>query len=95
MDTLLPAVLAHPPRWVAERAFATLLEHDLKLWNMPPSEDRLFVMRHLLERKDQILAVQPFLAFLQTLHPLDVDRTQDVFLPFLQRMGLVAMDGDG
>lgn len=93
VDTLLPAVLAHPPRWVAERAFATLLEHDLKLWNMPPSEDRLFVMRHLLERKNQILAVQPFLAFLQTLHPLDVDRTQDVFLPFLQRMGLVAMDG--
>jgi len=92
VDTLLPAVLAHPPRWVAERAFATLLEHDLKLWNMPPSEDRLFVMRHLLERKNQILAVQPFLAFLQTLHPLDAERTQDVFLPFLQRMGLVAMD---
>ncbi len=92
VDTLLPAVLAHPPRWVAERAFATLLEHDLKLWNMPPAEDRLFVMRHLLERKDQILAVQPFLAFLQTLHPLDALRTQGVFLPFLQRMGLVAMD---
>ena len=92
VDTLLPAVLAHPPRWVAERAFATLLEHDLKLWNMPPSEDRLFVLRHLLERKDQILAVQPFLAFLQTLHPLDALRTQEVFLPFLQRMGLVAMD---
>ncbi len=92
VDTLLPAVLAHPPRWVAERAFATLLEHDLKLWNMPPSEDRLFVMRHLLERKGQILAVQPFLGFLQTLHPLDIARTQEVFLPFLQRMGLVAMD---
>lgn len=92
VDTLLPAVLTHPPRWVAERAFATLLEHDLKLWNMPPSEDRLFVMRHLLERKDQILAVQPFLAFLQTLHPIDTARTRDIFLPFLQRMGLVAMD---
>ena len=95
VDTLLPAVVSHAPRWVAERAFATLLEHDLKLWNMPPSEDRLFVMRHLLERKGQVLAVQPFLAFLQTLHPLDTARTQDVFLPFLQRMGLLAMDATG
>lgn len=95
VDTLLPAVVAHPPRWVAERAFATLLEHDLKLWNMPPSEDRLFVMRHLLERKGQVLAVQPFLAFLQTLHPLDAARTREVFLPFLRRMGLVAMDAAG
>ena len=95
VDTLLPAVVSHPPRWIAERAFATLLEHDLKLWNMPPSEDRMFVMRHLLERKSQILAVQPFLAFLQTLHPLDTPRTREVFLPFLQRMGLVAMDGPG
>ena len=93
VDTLLPAVLSHPPRWVAERAFATLLEHDLKLWNMPPSEDRMFVMRHLLERKGQVLAVQPFFAFLQTLHPLDTARTKSAFLPFLQRMGLVAADG--
>jgi hypothetical protein len=95
VDTLLPAVLAHPPRWVAERAFATLLEHDLKLWNMPPSEDRLFLMRHLLERKGQALAVQPFLAFLQTLHPLDAILTRDVFLPFLHRMDLLAMDATG
>jgi hypothetical protein len=95
VDTLLPAVLSHPPRWVAERAFATLLEHDLKLWNMPPSEDRLFVMRHLLERKGQILRAQAFLDFLQTLHPLDVSRTQDVFLPFLRRMGLLATDAPG
>ena len=95
VDTLLPAVLAHPPRWVAERAFATLLEHDLKLWNMPPSEDRLFLMRHLLERKGQVLAVQPFLAFLQTLHPLDAKLTRDVFLPFLNRMGLLALDPSG
>lgn len=92
VDTLLPAVLAHPPRWVPERAFAKLLEDDLKLWNMPPAEDRAFLMRHLLERKGQALAVQPFLAFLKTLHPLDEDRTQQVFLPFLRRMGLVAMD---
>ena len=35
VETLLPAVLAHPPRWVAERAFASLLEHDLKAWGMP------------------------------------------------------------
>lgn len=95
VDTLLPAVLAHPPRWVAERAFATLLEHDLKLWNMPPSEDRLFVVRHLLERKGQILAVHPFLTFLQTLHPLDVTRNREVFLPFLCRMGLLSMDALG
>ena len=25
VDTLLPAVVSHPPRWIAERAFATLL----------------------------------------------------------------------
>jgi len=92
VDTLLPAAVANPPRWIAERAFATLLEHDLKLWDMPPSEDRLFVLRHLLERKHQILAVQAFLSFLQTLHPLDARRTREVFLPFLQRMGLVTMD---
>lgn len=95
VDTLLPAVVSHPPRWIAERAFATLLEHDLKLWNMPPSEDRLFVMRHLLERKSQVLTIPPFLAFLQTLHPLDTPRTRTVFLPFLQRMGLVTMDDAG
>ena len=95
VDTLLPAVLSHSPRWVAERAFAILLEHDLKLWNMPPAEDRLFLMQHLLERKGQILAVQPFLAFLQTLHPLDAQRTQAVFLPFLGRLGLVCLDPEG
>jgi len=93
VDTLLPAVLAHPSRWVAERAFAKLLEDDLKLWNMPPAEDRAFLMRHLLERRGQVLTIQPFLAFLKTLHPLNVDRTRDVFLPFLCRMGIVAMDG--
>ena len=92
VDTLLPAVLSHSPRWVAERAFAILLEHDLRLWNMPPAEDRLFFMQHLLERQGQVLAVQPFLAFLQTLHPLDAQRTQTVFLPFLGRMGLVSLD---
>jgi hypothetical protein len=94
VDTLLPAVLSHSPRWVPERAFAILLEHDLKLWNMPPAEDRLFLMQHLLERKGQTLAVQPFLAFLQTLHPLDAVRTEAVFLPFLGRMGLVCLDAD-
>jgi len=94
VDTLLPAVLSHSPRWVPERAFAILLEHDLKLWNMPPAEDRLFLMQHLLERKGQTLAVQPFLAFLQTLHPLDAVRTETVFLPFLGRMGLVCLDAD-
>ena len=95
VDTLLPAVLSHPPRWVPERAFAILLEHDLRLWNMPPAEDRLFFMQHLLERQGQVLAVQPFLAFLQTLHPLDAQRTQSVFLPFLGRMGLVSLDPAG
>jgi hypothetical protein len=94
VDTLLPAVLSHSPRWVAERAFAILLEHDLKLWNMPPAEDRLFLMQHLLERKGQTLAVQPFLDFLQTLHPLDAQRTQGVFLPFLGRLGLVSFDAE-
>ena len=92
VDTLLPAVLAHSPRWVAERAFAFLLEHDLKLWNMPPAEDRLFLMQHLLERRGQALAVEPFLAFLGTLHPLDAQRTQTVFLPFLARLGLLSLD---
>ena len=95
VDTLLPAVLAHPPRWVAERAFASLLEHDLKAWGMPPAEDRLFFTQHLLERKGQVLAVAPFLGFLKTLHPLDEARTLDTFLPFLRRMGIVAMDAPG
>lgn len=95
VDTLLPAVLSHSPRWVAERAFAILLEHDLRLWNMPPAEDRLFFMQHLLERKGQVLAVESFLAFLQTLHPLDAQRTQTVFLPFLGRLGLVDLDPEG
>ena len=63
VDTLLPAVMAQSPRWVAERAFAKLLEDDLKLWNMPPAEDRHFLMQHLLERKGQILSIQPFLRF--------------------------------
>ncbi len=93
VDTLLPAVLAHPPRWVAERAFASLLEHDLKSWDMPPAEDRRFLMQHLLERRGQVLAIQPFLAFLKTLHPLDESRTRTAFLPFLGRMGLIALDG--
>ncbi|WP_005037973.1 helicase-associated domain-containing protein [Holophaga foetida] len=92
VDTLLPAVMAQSPRWVAERAFAKLLEDDLKLWNMPPAEDRHFLMQHLLERKGQILSIQPFLSFLQTLHPLDAERTRTVFLPFLGRMGILVMD---
>ncbi|MCE1229487.1 MAG: helicase-associated domain-containing protein [Firmicutes bacterium] len=95
VNTLLPAVLDHPSRWVAERAFAKLLEDDLKLWNLPPAEDRAFLMRHLLERQGQILAVQPFLTFLATLQPIDEKRTREVFLPFLRRMGLVAMDAEG
>ncbi|WP_243334733.1 helicase-associated domain-containing protein [Mesoterricola sediminis] len=95
VDTLLPAVLSHAPRWVPERAFAILLEHDLKLWNMPPADDRTFFMQHLLERRGQVLAVKPFLAFLQTLHPLDAGRTETVFLPFLGRMGLVDLDASG
>ncbi len=95
VDTLLPAVLAHPPRWVAERAFASLLEHDLKSWNMPPAEDRRFLMQHLLERRGQILAIQPFLGFLKTLHPIDEDRTRSALLPFMGRMGLIALDQSG
>ena len=93
VETLLPAVTSHPPRLVAERAFASLLEHDLKAWGMPPAEDRLFLMQHLLERRGQTLAVQPFLAFLETLHPLDEERTRTVFLPFLGRMGIIHGDG--
>ncbi|HJV23545.1 MAG TPA: helicase-associated domain-containing protein [Holophagaceae bacterium] len=92
VETLLPAVTAHPPRWVAERAFASLLEHDLKVWGMPPAEDRHFLMQHLLERRGQTLAVGAFLTFLKTLHPLEEDRTREVFIPFLGRMGLVALD---
>ncbi|WP_257307278.1 WYL domain-containing protein [Geothrix campi] len=92
VETLLPAVTSHPPRWVAERAFASLLEHDLKAWGMPPAEDRHFLMQHLLERRSQTLAVQPFLAFLKTLHPLDEERTRTVFLPFLGRMGIIQGD---
>lgn len=92
VDTLMPAVLSHPPRWFAERAFSLLMEHDLKAWNMPPSEDRRFLVEHLLERRGQVLATQPFLAFLKTLHPLEEEPTRAVFLPFLARMGLVAMD---
>ncbi|BDU68335.1 hypothetical protein GETHOR_04360 [Geothrix oryzae] len=94
VETLLPAVTSHPPRWVAERAFASLLEHDLKAWGMPPAEDRHFLMQHLLERRSQVLAVQPFLAFLKTLHPLDEERTRSVFLPFLSRMGIIRGDAD-
>lgn len=94
VETLLPAVISHPPRWVAERAFASLLEHDLKAWDMPPAEDRHFLMQHLLERRGQTLAAQPFLAFLKTLHPLDEDLTRKVFLPFLGRMGIIQADGE-
>ncbi|HJW72000.1 MAG TPA: helicase-associated domain-containing protein [Geothrix sp.] len=94
VETLLPAVTSHPPRWVAERAFASLLEHDLKAWGMPPAEDRHFLMQHLLERRGQTLVVQPFLAFLKTLHPLDEARTRTVFLPFLARMGMVQGDAE-
>ncbi len=92
VETLLPAVTSHPPRWVAERAFASLLEHDLKAWGMPPAEDRHFLVQHLLERRGQTLATQPFLAFLKTLHPLDEERTRAVFLPFLSRMGIIRCD---
>jgi hypothetical protein len=95
VDTLLPAVVSRPPRWVAERAFAILLEHDLKLWTMPPAEDRRFLMQHLLERKGQTLQIRPFLAFLQTLHPMEASRMEGVFIPFLGRMGLVALDAQG
>ncbi|HEX9010321.1 MAG TPA: helicase-associated domain-containing protein, partial [Holophagaceae bacterium] len=94
VETLLPAVTSHPPRWVAERAFASLLEHDLKAWGMPPAEDRHFLVQHLLERRGQTLATQPFLAFLRTLHPLDEERTRTVFLPFLNRMGIIRCDQD-
>jgi hypothetical protein len=92
VETLLPAVTSHPPRWVAERAFASLLEHDLKAWGMPPAEDRHFLMQHLLERRGQTMTAAPFLAFLKTLHPLDEDRTRQVFLPFLGRMGIIQGD---
>lgn len=92
VDTLVPAVEAHPPRWVAERAFAKLLEDDLRQWKMPAPEDRRFLMQHLLERKGQILEMRPFLDFLQTLQPLDESRTAVSFFPFLIRMGLIATD---
>jgi len=95
VDTLLPAVLAQSPRWVVERAFAKMVEDDLKLWSFPPAEDRRFLLEHLLERRGQVLKVQPFLAFLETLHPLDRERTERTLLPFLNRMGLVAMDPAG
>ncbi len=95
VDTLLPAVVSQPPRWVSERVFAKLLEDDLKLWNLPPAEDRRFIMQHLLERKGQVLCVEPFLAFLETLNPLDLDRVRSVFFPFLSRMGILAMDASG
>jgi hypothetical protein len=92
VDTLVPAVTAHPPRWVAERAFAKLLEDDLKQWKMPAPEDRRFLTRHLLERKGQILEIKTFLNFLQTLQPLDESRIKASFLPFLIRMSLAATD---
>ena len=92
VDSLIPAVIAHPPRWVAERAFAKLLEDDLRQWKMPPAEDRRFLLLHLLERRSQILEIKPFLDFLQTLQPLDEQRIKASFLPFLIRMGLVATD---
>jgi hypothetical protein len=92
VDSLVPAVVAHPPRWVAERAFAKLLEDDLRLWKMPLPEDRCFLVRHLLERRGQVLVIKPFLDFLQTLQPLDEGRIVTSFLPFLIRMGLVASD---
>lgn len=95
VDTLLPAVMAHPPRWIAERAFAKLLEDDLKSWNLPPAEDRRFLLQHLLERRGQVLSIQPFLGFLGTLHSLDAERTRVVFLPLLRRLGLVATDATG
>jgi hypothetical protein len=92
VDTLVPAVLARPPRWVAERAFAKRLEDDIRHWKMPAPEDRRFLMQHLLERRGQALAARPFLGFLQTLRPLDEARVAEQFLPFLARMGLVAVD---
>lgn len=94
VDTLVPAVEAHPPRWVAERAFAKLLEDDLKQWRMPAPEDRRFLMQHLLERKGQVLELRPFLDFLQTLQPLNESRITMSFVPFLLRMGLIAMDAN-
>jgi hypothetical protein len=94
VDTLVPAVIAHPPRWVSERAFAKLLEDDLKQWRLPKPEDRRFLIQHLLERKDQVLEINPFLGFLQALQPLDESRIKTSFLPFLIRMGLVATDAD-
>jgi len=92
VDTLVPAVLAHPPRWVAERAFARLLEDDLKHWRMPAPEDRRFLMLHLLERRGQVLAAKPFLGFLQAFQTLDEARVRDTFLPFLAHMGIVVMN---
>jgi hypothetical protein len=92
VDTLVQAVVAHPPRWVAERAFAKILEDDLKHWKMPAPEDRRFLMQHLLKRSGQVLETKPFLDFLQTLQPLDEHRLTTSFLPFLARMGLTATD---
>jgi hypothetical protein len=95
VDTLVQAVLAQPPRWVAERAFAKLLEDDLRLWRMPSPEDRRFLMQHLLERKGQVLEVKPFLAFLKVLRPMDESLALNSFLPFLIRMGIAAADSAG
>ncbi len=92
VETLIPAVLSHPPRWIAERTFAYLIEHDLDAWQMPTCEDRLFFLRHLLDRPKQILKIDPFLDFLGTLRQFDAQSIKLRFLPFLHRIGLLDMD---
>ena len=95
VETLIPAVLAHPPRWIAERTFSYLLEHDLDAWQMPMSEHRIFFLQHLLARPQQIVKTDTFLHFLGTLRQFDGPRIKEQFIPFLHRMGLVDMDPSG
>jgi len=95
VETLIPAVLAHPPRWIAERTFSYLVEHDLDAWQMPMSEDRIFFLQHLLDRPKQIVKVDIFLHFLGTLRQFDAQKIREQFIPFLYRMGLLDMDLNG
>lgn len=92
VETLVPAVLSHPSRWVTERSFSFLIEHDLDAWEMPCSEDRLFFIQHLADRPQQTLKRDEFLNFLSTLRSFDKQLIGDHFIPFLLRVGLLQTD---
>lgn len=84
VDTLLPAVLAHPPRWVSNAP-------SRPCWSTISSSGHAALRGPALPhaapaggRRGQVLAVGPFLDFLHTLHPLDTKLTRTVFLPFLR-----------